>query len=864
MSEEHHNKEHSTNESTKEEIKIDFSGVKKFFKNIKKPQKIPKWTKPVLIILLIAIAIFISSYYRMYPAYLPGFDDQARFQVENQYKNQIAAQIQAGNPNLPQAQLLAQTEEQFKEMLKSDPNLKTQIDSQSKQIADNSKAQMQNDKGQTYLLAIDPYMWYSYAKWYERTGFYGNEIVDGKERMTLRNGRIGKLNGFIIHPWFITTIHNILTIFNPSQDIFASTFLTPVLLIGLGIIPAFFLGRKFGGNTGGFFSAVIFALSPAILGRTAAGFSDTDAYTFIFPFLLIWLFIESVEAKNLRNNIIFTALAGLSVVLFKYTWGGWWFTFDLLLGLVLIFILYKLIILKFKKKEKLEFKNMFKDSKNGIIFFFGLIIFSLIFVILIASTTQTLNIQSQVPSLITAPLEPLNFIFGFKGAASGVTGSNNGLNYPLWPNVFTTVAELNKGTSQQIIGQAGGLTFVILGILGVIFLLFKKKNGSYYPLYGIILGIWMASTYYAGLVGVRFIALFSPVVGFGIAGLVGGLTGSRMTDLCKTAKINPNILKGIIVILAIFLILIPQFNVANQVAKSEVPSFDDTWHDALQTINQNSSKAIITSWWDFGHWFESMSDRTVTFDGGDQGKRIHWVGLSLLTSEEDESVDILKMLNCGQESNYDLLEKYLGDKYTATKTLKQIIREDKSKAKQTLISAGLSDEQSDEVLALTHCSDLYDMYLITSGDMVGKAGVWGHFGSWDFNRAYIYYNLKNKPIDVALKEAQTKLGLSQEESKSEFLAAQKIVNEDQANQWISPWPNYATQNPVSCVDSEGLIGCEYNVNLGNQNGIQVLLWRGLFNKTDISKSQLFIKAVNPSTGAEVARNPTSPNAYVVV
>ena len=86
---------------------------------------------------------------------------------------------------------------------------------------------------------------------------------------------------------------------------------------------------------------------------------------------------------------------------------------------------------------------------------------------------------------------------------------------------------------------------------------------------------------------------------------------------------------------------------------------NDEWVDGLTKIKDTSEDAIITSWWDFGHIFTALSHRRVTFDGGDQGERIHWVGKALATENENESVGILRMLNCGQEQAPHILENYL-------------------------------------------------------------------------------------------------------------------------------------------------------------------------------------------------------------
>lgn len=861
-----HSKKIIEQEDNDEEINIDLTKVKEAtkkayasvvnFTNKKNSKIIIAWA-------LIMLVIFVSTWYRVYPTTLPITEDWVRSSIENNVKNQFVNEQRQSQPTLPEATLRANAERSYQEYYKAN---KAQIEQQVKDNAVNFKAQLQDDKGQTYLIAIDPYLWYSYAKWKDKEGFYGNEIVDGKEMFTLRNGRIGERSTVQIPSMVILWVHNVLKIFNPDQDVFSSAFLLPVILIGLAVIPAFFLGRKLGGNIGGFFAAIIFVLSPTILGRTTAGFSDTDAYTFIFPFLIMWLFLEAIEAKTTTNRTIFSVLTGLSMTGFIYMWVGWWFTFDIIIGMAFVTIAYEAIKLYLKHNKNIS-KIKIKEFVPAISFLIIFLVSTIAFSLIIAGPTQR-DAGSVFQSIITAPLEPINFIIGFKGAAEGIS-VGQGLNYPLWPNVLTTVAELNEGSVDGVIGGGGGKWLFYAAILGTILLLFKKKDGNNYPLYGILLVAWMASTFYAGLVGVRFIALFAPVVAFGIAGLLGSLTGERMTKTAHKMKISPSIVKIIIVCAGILFLVIPQMTTANAVAKSEVPSFDDTWYAALNTIKDSSEKAIISSWWDFGHWFEAMSERSVTFDGGDQGKRIHWIGKTLLTDDEDEALDILKMLNCGQEESYNLLIKNTQDKLKTTEIMKEIIRLNRADAKDVLENNGLTSDEANAVLDLSHCEDLIDMYYITSEDMVGKSSVWGHFGSWDFSKAYMYYKLSDIPLDAAVAEAQDVLGYSNEKAKSLYFEAQKIKTgantEQTANNWISPWPNYVTGSPVLCEPdkNETALGCTYNINLGRQGQTDTILWRGIINLTNPEKSVLLIQAIDPNTGQALGQNSIKPNAVVI-
>ena len=96
------------------------------------------------------------------------------------------------------------------------------------------------------------------------------------------------------------------------------------------------------------------------------------------------------------------------------------------------------------------------------------------------------------------------------------------------------------------------------------------------------------------------------------------------------------------------------------------------------------------------------------------------------------------MLDCGENDAYDLVLEETDDPLLTKKIIDQIILEDENTARNTLSNYITN---VDEVLEKTHCDPPAD-YFITSEDMVSKAGVWAHFGSWDFERAFAYNTIK--------------------------------------------------------------------------------------------------------------------------
>ena len=218
--------------------------------------------------------------------------------------------------------------------------------------------------------------------------------------------------------------------------------------------------------------------------------------------------------------------------------------------------------------------------------------------------------------------------------------------------------------------------------------------------------------------------------------------------------------------------------------------------------------AIINSWWDFGHWFKFWADRAVTFDGTTQNTPMaHWVGKALLTDNEELAIGLLRMLDCGSTDGFDAIANQIGDGAKAIDIMYEIMPLNREGAKKIL--TGLFNEESaEDILESTHCQPP-ENYFITSEDMIGKSGVWAHFGSWDFNRGLIYNTLKKKEYSEDMEKGvgflQDRFGYSETDAENLFYEVQSITTSDQANSWIAPWPGYA--GTVGCNKEENILQC---------------------------------------------------------
>ena len=854
-------------ENEDEEISFDFSKIKNIFKGKGKETADDEdtiaidWKKTIglmkkyQIVLLLLIPLFLSIFLRVQSAYLPVTDDWANDAVMDNLRNQVRSQIQQNSPNLPSNFLDTQVDAQVQKLLKEQ---KSQIQQQIEGTSNYFKSRLQDDSGTTYLLAIDPWFWMRHARNVLNNGHPGDEIRDNMSwdnHMFAPQGRPVPPDMF--HAYFEAYLYKFLSFFNKDIELMKVVFYVPVLLSALSVIPAFFITRRLGGNFGGFIGAVIVAIHPAFLSRTAGGFADTDAYNILFPLLITWFFLEALESKNFKKNIILSSLSGILVGFFAFSWGGWWFIFDFIVLSTLIYLVYYSII----HRKKLS--NFLKKAeiKNVLMVLLLFILFSGIFTSIFKGTNAFLR-------------EPISNPLGFaKMKEVGIT--------TVWPNVYTTVAEQNPASLNSIIDQIGmgKWLFLLIALVGIVLTTTKLKEKkpwfiigtlAWYVIifgikpqnlttflilisipivvrltlaiiesdteidlkYAILLIIWLTSTIYASVKGVRFMLLLVPpfAIGFGIA--LGQLYRYSSKWFTKGFSINKYI-SNIVIILILLLIagtvpvpfspycLGSTCKQALDVSKQEIPSMNDAWYSSLTKIKQESKPdAIINSWWDFGHWFKYIGDRAVTFDGTSQNTPMaHWIGNTLLTSDEDTARGILRMLDCsGGSYAYTAVYDIIKDEPRSVDIIYQITKVDKEKAREILSKNNFKEEKIIEIMNYTHCEPP-ENYFITSEDMIGKSGVWSHFGSWDFDRALIYKTLKKKEFQNDITSStnflQKRFNYSKSEAENMYYEVQGITDSQQANNWIAPWPGYAGIIGCSKINNETLKCSDYLINLSS-------------------------------------------------
>lgn len=758
---------------------------------------------------LILIPILLSFYVRTGTSDMAIADSWATASVTNFIKGDINNVVTSQYPNLPDAAKNKVIDEQLSKAMSAGTYIiqSGQYKGQTADIANeikNNAAQLKsfwqydlNGKQVTYMPDIDPYFYLRYARNIIDKGHIGDLVIDGKNidnHMSYPLIDTIDTSSVAAVPTLIAWNHRIVTFFDKNLDLMQTASLLPVIMIALATIPAFLLGRRITNDLGGFMIATMIAINGAALSRTLWGHPDTDMFNIFFPLLIIWLLVEAFYSASSAKRMMFSALAGITTGVYSFAWVGWWY--------ILVFILasmgcYGIVTIMMKLKDGIKSmdprhnKDWATISSMVFIFLFTLAIFSIV-------TNNTRN-------FIDAPLSPLTFSGNFKVAAKA----------NLWPNVYTTVAELNPATFDTAVYTVGGNILFLVSLVGIIFL-FSKSKEKKYMFMGLLLTLWMIGTFYATTKGVRFTLLI--VVPFSIAFGVGiGFMYDYVVEFAKKKIKIQSWIASVLFVVAILLLFVQvPLSQARTMGGQDVPLMNDAWWNALTKIKQSSQPdAVINSWWDFGHHFKYVADRAVTSDGASQNSPpAYWIGLAMLTNDEKKSMSILRMLDCGNSRGIEFINGYTNNTAISIDIMNNAIMMDKTMARIYYLENGITDP--DALLKLTHCDSAEDFF-ITSEDMIGKAPVWSHFGGWDFKKAYAYINLKNKPQDVFIDTMMTTFNYTNGQSQQIYDSIQSLSDETSINTWISPWPQYmGGLSQCGIVDNATICANGLRFNMSNE------------------------------------------------
>lgn len=291
----------------------------------------------------------------------------------------------------------------------------------------------------------------------------------------------------------------------------------PALIACLIVIPSYYIGKTLFDRKAGVLAALFMVLMVPFIARSLGGDPDSDGVVMVLMISSIAAFLvayKSLDKDNIfsRKNIFYSAIAGLVLALFAFSWSTYWFALVVIVG----FIVFKLIINLVTTRS---LRTLWELSKSMIV---GFVILMAVFY------------------LITVPYygvgffaNPVTSIFGSFGGAASVKGEAG--NYP---NVYVSVAELMAGgqASEVVVKAAGvdiaaGVTGIptlllilispfILTLLCFVYLMYSFYRRRLHLDTLLFMGIWFLAFVFASVIAVRATIFLAPVYAICLALIV--------------------------------------------------------------------------------------------------------------------------------------------------------------------------------------------------------------------------------------------------------------------------------------------------------------------------------------------------------
>ena len=461
-------------------------------------------------------------------------------------------------------------------------------------------------------------------------------------------------------------------IFGFGTTLYDFTILFPLVIGSLTSVIVFAFVRVLGGTTAGLFAALIFSVSVPIFARGFIGWFKSEPLGLFFGLLAMYLFVSGIKYNRKKISAIKLILSGLFLALGVSAWGG------ILFFVIPIAAFY--FFLPFIKNEKnfsiwaapvfsisfILFSLIFERSQVFIIGYAGIaILLPTIFVIISEIIKKFSSEKAKIRNCL---------IFLASVVASGLGISFSGLvglpsfRYLNAVNPFLTSGDTltdsvaEHMTTSQTLSFSLLSVFIIFGLIGI-WLIFSRKNNlkmdmRIFALVISILAIYISSAF------IR-LELYASI-GLIILGSIGLSILLQKILAQEKQYATKLIFPGVIVLLFVIPIVSPDDNnwlswadFAPSILTGGAATFSDTsndWIDSMIWLKENSEPdAVIASWWDYGYWITTLSDRATL---ADNATLIDWqikkIGFSLVTTP-DNAWHIL-----GSHYSEDISE-YLGD-----------------------------------------------------------------------------------------------------------------------------------------------------------------------------------------------------------
>ena len=503
-----------------------------------------------------------------------------------------------------------------------------------------------------------------YFEWHDEKSWYPN----GRD--------ISHTSQFMLHSTAAITYQ----MFGGNSSLYDYTILFPAVIGSLTVVVIFGLVRLFAGTTAGLIASLLFAVSFPIILRGSIGWFKSEPLGIFYGLLGLYLFLSAIQSENKKIAFLKIISGGIILAFSMGSWGGAQFfiipigIFVLALpfvnkdhkfllwsiplfvgifllisgsferpgphfvlgigGFVLIFPTLFLVSCIFIQKISSE-KN---KTRNGLLLLFSIII--------IGSFLFTVNNEFRNPD--DTQVLPLPS-FRYLNAISPFLTSTD-------PLVDSVAEHASVSTDISFLLHSVWMIFAGIGIWIILSRkisqtkTFVKNDMTVFLLIFGITGVYVSSVF------VR-LELFASISLIMLSSVGLSILTKKIFSINFSGKTKYPI-KISYVVLIIFLFSLPlifptNYNWINANDSPPVifngatpnPSSND-WKETLEWIKLNTPESsVIASWWDYGYWITTMSDRTTIVDNATLNTKQILKMAQMLMSTPENSWNMLKEMN---------------------------------------------------------------------------------------------------------------------------------------------------------------------------------------------------------------------------
>ncbi len=501
------------------------------------------------------------------------------------------------------------------------------------------------------------------------------------------------------------TAASLYSIFGGYSSLYDFTIIFPVVFGSLTAIILFAFVRVIAGTTASLFACLFYSVSMPIIIRGTIGWFKSEPLGLFFGLLAMYLLLSAISSRNYKISFAKLIGAGIFLAFGISAWGGIQF-FIIPLGLFFL-------ALPFLRKDH-DFIRwtipVFTISflltalvfeRPGINFVFGiqgfLIIGSTIFLV-ICTMIQKLSkeekrLRNGLYFLIGTILSGITLItintssaflklpsFRYLNAVNPFLTTQDPLVDSVAEHATTTLAQSFYFSSILMIFAGIGIWFILKNKDQIHSFSKLRNDMIVFTLIISLMGVYISSSF----IRLELFASVSVIIlsSIGLSVLISLILINKKIKDKKISNNNPRIITrisylSIIIILLVMPLTIPENG--NWINAIKAPPTilnggsvfnvaTDDWHNAMEWLNKNTPEdAVIASWWDYGYWITTLSERISLADNATLDDNIIKKIAKTLLSPPDEAWEMLQELDAdyflifvaGQKIGNDANELYV-------------------------------------------------------------------------------------------------------------------------------------------------------------------------------------------------------------